>query len=279
MHNAVGLNVALKNILIAIDFSFPSDLLLAHGSSVARQYGGKLFLAHVIPPDYYHVNPIKDVAAYKCSRKLDALGKAANLADVEYEVMVGTGEQVWPNLLELGTEIGVDLVVAGTSGRTGLKKLVLGSAAEQIFRHAPCPVLTVGPNVAKGRAEIDQILYASDLQNEEPTGAYAVSLAKKYNAKLTLLHVSKSEPDTTISSRLVARIAGGEQAPSPPEVVIETGDPAEQILKVANARNVDLIVLGAHRAAMFTSHMMHTAYKVLCEAHCPVFTVGMKSQS
>ncbi len=278
MQNAVGLSVALKNLLIAIDFSFPPEVLLAYASSMARQYGGKLFLAHVIPPDYYHLNPIKDVAAYKCGRKLDALGKAADLGDIQYEVLVGKGEDIWSNLLELVNENNIDLVIAGTSGKTGLAHFVLGSSAERIFRHAPCPVLTVGPTVAKDSAEIDHILYASDLHNEGPTGIYAACLARTYNAKLTLLHVSKAEPDSDISSRLLARL-GGEAVPSAPDVVIETGDAAEQILKVARARNVDLIVLGTHRTALFGSHMMHTAYKVVCEAPCPVFTVGLKGHN
>ncbi len=278
MQDAAGLSVALKNVLIAIDFSFPSDVLLAYANCIARQNGGKLFLAHVIPPNYYHLNPVKDVAADNFARKLEALGKAADLGDLPYEVLVGEGEDVWSNLLELVDENSIDLVVAGTSGKTGLKKLVLGSVAEQIFRHAPVPVLTVGPTVAKGRAEIDHILYASDLQNEAPTGVYAATLARRYNATLTLLHVSKAKPTSDISSRLLARLAG-EAVPSPPEVVIETGDAAERILKVARARNVDLIVLGAQRTALFSSHMMHTAYKVLCEAPCPVFTVGVRGRS
>jgi nucleotide-binding universal stress UspA family protein len=109
------------------------------------------------------------------------------------------------------------------------------------------------------------------------TGIYAASLAKQFNAKLTLLHVSKDEPDSSLASRLRARLGEGE-VPFAHELVIERGDPVEQILKVANARNVNLIVMGARRGP-FSSHTMHTAYAVLCAAHCPVFTVSVEEHS
>lgn len=94
VENVAEVKVALKNVMVAVDFSFPPETLLAYASSIARRYEGKLFLAHVVPPDYYQLNPVKDVAAYKFGRKLDALGKAADLGDLKYEVLVGTGDDV-----------------------------------------------------------------------------------------------------------------------------------------------------------------------------------------
>ena len=47
----------------------------------------------------------------------------------------------------------IDLAILGTHGRTGMKHLLMGSVAEELFRHLPCPVLTVGPNVSKTSME------------------------------------------------------------------------------------------------------------------------------
>ena len=64
--------------------------------------------------------------------------------------------QVWKNLASIIAESEVDLLVVGTHGRTGLGKLLLGSVAENILRHSPCPVLTVGPKVP-GRAKLPEL--------------------------------------------------------------------------------------------------------------------------
>jgi len=61
---------------------------------------------------------------------------------------------------------------------------------------------------------------------------------------------------------------------APPEALIEIGDAAECILKVAAMRRADLIVLGAHRPAVLTTHLMDVAYKVVIEAPCAVLTVA-----
>src|SRR5207244_7706673 len=80
-----------------------------------------------------------------------------------------------------------------TRGRHGLKKLVLGSGAEQIFRQADCPVLTVGPNVevpAGDAAAFRHIVFATDFSAGSLHALpYALSLAEENEATLTFLHV------------------------------------------------------------------------------------------
>jgi len=84
-----------------------------------------------------------------------------------------------------------DLVVVGTSSRAGLGKVLLGSIAEEIIREAPCPVLTVGPQViAEASAGVHSIVYATDFSPRSLRAAeFAVSLAHEYQAHLTLTHV------------------------------------------------------------------------------------------
>lgn len=71
---------------------------------------------------------------------------------------------VWNVVSELVTEFKVDLIVLGTHGHGGLRHLVLGSVAEQIFRRAACPVLTVGPGAHDGLAQgkLNTIVYATN---------------------------------------------------------------------------------------------------------------------
>ena len=114
--------------------------------------------------------------------------------------------QVWKNLAGIIDENKIDLIVVGTHGRSGLGKLLLGSVAEDILRHASCPVLTVGPKVsgraklpalpARGRdlapveLELQQIVFATDFAQYSLYAAQeAVALAEEFRSRLTLLHV------------------------------------------------------------------------------------------
>jgi nucleotide-binding universal stress UspA family protein len=95
--------------------------------------------------------------------------------------------------------------VLGTHGRTGVGKLLLGSVAEEVFRSAPCPVLTVGPKVPRltkmpkrrtngdvepASVQFHHILYATDFHSQfQAAASYAFSLAQEFRTRLILLHV------------------------------------------------------------------------------------------
>jgi nucleotide-binding universal stress UspA family protein len=100
-------------------------------------------------------------------------------------------QTLWSNLAKAIQEKKIDLIVMGTRGRSGVGKFLLGSSAEEVFRQAPCPVLTVGPHSpAKAPHEFTRIVFATDFSPESVAALpYAVSLAQECQAHLTLLHV------------------------------------------------------------------------------------------
>ncbi|MBI3664084.1 MAG: universal stress protein [Acidobacteria bacterium] len=289
--------VSLKNILLATDFSHSSDAALAHAATIARRYDAKMFVAHVIRPDAYQLVPpeattvtLEQTRRY-AEQQMASLLISGRLRDIPHQVLLGTGE-LWPVLSDMLSQHEVDLIVVGTHGRTGVRKLLLGSAAEEIFRMAPCPVLTVGPKVVllEGALAPDPLgrkrfLYATDFTaHSERAAAYAVSLAQENQAHLTLLHVVQEAADASPHNRarmvefFRKRLRGllPEEAElwCEPEVVVEFGEPADAILKVAGETQAELIALGVRRAGTFPGHLPPaTAYKVVCQAHCPVLTV------
>ena len=195
---------------------------------------------------------------------------------------------VWPALSEIVEEKEVDLIVLGTHGRTGIGKVMLGSAAEEVFRHATCPVLTVGPHVpgtSAPEANFRRIVYATDATTvPDDAAAYALSLAQEYGARLTVIHAVREMPGTwsDTPARIQEEFINHLKQLVPPEVeswcepefVVRFGEPAAEILDVANGRRADLIVLGVHGDVPLAGHRPATiAYKVVCEAHCPVLTV------
>ena len=83
----------------------------------------------------------------EAARKLTQLLAPLRLEPDRYEIVVAEGA-VSEVLIEAIQTNHIDLAVLGTHGRRALKKLLLGSIAEEVFRLAPCPVLTVGPKNA-----------------------------------------------------------------------------------------------------------------------------------
>ena len=187
-------------------------------------------------------------------------------------------------LAALIKEKGIDLIVLGTHGRRGLKKLVLGSVAEQVFRLASCPVLTVGPRAMHKGAEdanFKTILFATDFYSgSQHALAYAVAMARANHSHLVLLHAvsnSLEVPDLALAGQRVAELISAETMHElKPEIIAAAGSAAETILKVAKSKYADLIVMGAHHGgapAMAAHSPWATASIVVCEAHCPTLTL------
>lgn len=290
--------VSMRNILVATDFSHSSDAALAHAASIARRYDAKMFVAHVIRPDVYQLVPpevtavtLEQTRRY-AEQQMASLLISGRLRDIPHQVLLGTGE-LWPVLSELLGQHEIDLIVVGTHGRTGVRKLLLGSAAEEIFRMASCPVLTVGPKVTvpNGSAPAPdplsrrRFLYATDFTaHSERAAAYAVSLAQENQAHLTLLHVVQESADVSphnrarmveyFTKRLRELLPDEAEMWCEPEIIVEFGEPADTILKVAREAQAEVIALGVRKAGTFPGHLPPaTAYKVVCQAHCPVLTV------
>jgi nucleotide-binding universal stress UspA family protein len=299
--------VELKNILFATDFSDASEAALRYVAALSLRYGSTIHLAHVLPgvtflrpgaPDPMVLGSIYEEAHSAAQEKMQRL--ADRLKGFPHQTYVRHG-QTCEVLSQLIGDEHVDLVIAGTHGRTGLGKLVMGSVAEEILRTASCPVLTVGPNVVStlpalprrdrelppAQINVHQILYATDFKQESHEAVhYALSLAREFRAHLGLLHVIESygeEPyehpgpiDTALFNlrELVPEDAGLRYVP---DVLAEYGSPAECILESAADREADLIVLGVRPANGHLGAATHlgraVAHKVIVGAHCPVLTV------
>ena len=292
----VGTRIALKNILYLTDFSEPSEAALPFATSVAREYGAKVYALHVvIPAAYTYTTPEVTAVAIEAQEdtaKLNMQRLEAQLTGLPHESILERATGIWPALEQAVKDYAIDLIVLGTHGRTGAQKLLLGSAAEEIFRRSRVPVLTIGPREHHGAhksAKFRRVLFPTDFTPESLAAApYAISMAQENEARLILLHVAK-ELDTRPTdpaaedamSNLLFQLHEIVPASAEPwcrlEAVVQFGNPAEQILKVAKERDADLIVLGVRDPGPFMGAATHlernTAHKVVVHAACPVLTV------
>ena len=283
--------IELKKILYATDFSDASLAALPLVSTIARKYGSRVFVVNVSTPiAYTMVSPEaaivlqhKDQLAARS--KLRDLMNAGNLNGLSTTAIVRSGLPT-EELRRFVHAQKIDLAILGTHGRTGLKHLLMGSVAEELFRNLPCPVLTVGPNISKDSLQataIKHILFPTDLSDESrAVFPYLASLASEYGASLTLLHVLPIETATNPDAKSLAEPLREEMQSIfsshfdprfPVEFIIDFGDTTERILAHAETGRADLIGLGVRQAGEITTHFRNTvAYRVVLQAHCPVLT-------
>jgi len=288
--------IALKNILFLTDFSEPSTIALPFAAAIARCYGAKVTALHVLVPSVYScatpevasslIDAEQDVA------KAEMAGVEASLMGLPREMVIERHTGVWPVLARMLNAGDIDLIVIGTHGRTGLKKAVFGSSAEEIFRRTTTPVLTIGPAVRMGRhngGRFQCMLFATDFNSVSNAAAtYAASFAQYNHSRLILLHVlptprpGKANKATGLSvaealHRVESLLPAEAERWCRPEPRVEHGYPSTQILAVADRCGADLIVLGVREPHLLTEAATRveraTAYEVIARAHCPVLTV------
>ncbi len=287
-------HVQFKNILFTTDFSDAAKIAVPYATALAKRYGAKLYALHVRPPIANtgtlpeNWRALEKIAEMEAQREKFAL--VHTFEGMQPEIMINEGA-LWPNIKAAIQENDIVLIVMGTRGRSGIGKFLLGSAAESIFRQAPCPVLTVGPHSpagSKSGGEITRILLATDFGPESQAAAsYAISLAQECQAYLTLLHVidapktgdlvHPSELSSSSGRMLRNLVPPQAELWCVPDYVVEHGAPAEKILEIAAKRNAELIVLGVHKPTGLygaATHLpMAVAHKVVSLAPCPVLTV------
>lgn len=143
--------IALKNILVATDFSDASNVALDYGRDLARAYGATLHILHVVEDLSYRwggelgfpLPELQDQWVAQARKNLDALVTDDDRGSIR--VVPTTTMLTSPALGIIGyaKANAIDLIIAGTHGRGAVQHFLMGSVAERIVRTAPCPVLTV----------------------------------------------------------------------------------------------------------------------------------------
>jgi nucleotide-binding universal stress UspA family protein len=136
----------IQTILHPTDFSPPAGHAFEVACALARDHGARLVLLHVKPPPQVLFGKMGPVVVEPpdlrrtLQEQLDRLRPAESPLHVERRLAEGDAAA---EIVKTAREVGSELVVMGTHGRTGLRRLLLGSVAEQVLRRAPCPVLTL----------------------------------------------------------------------------------------------------------------------------------------
>jgi nucleotide-binding universal stress UspA family protein len=145
----------IRSILVPTDFSECGNYALSYAASLARSFNASIICVHVIEPIVPTVGysgmteplPIADISEQledSAERELPKLAECEDCAGLDIEEVIVHGEAA-SEIVRVAKERKVDLIVVSSHGRTGLGRILFGSTAEAVVRHALCPVLVVKP--------------------------------------------------------------------------------------------------------------------------------------
>lgn len=294
-----------KRIVCPTDFSDASRAALAHAIGLAQWGGAEITIVHASP-----IVPLAGielaVAVSMASANpttwgvlLDDLAEfaePARAAGLDVHTALVEGDAVH-EILGMAEAVSADLLVMGTRGRSGLNRWLLGSVTESVLRRAACPVVTVAAAAGSSKRDglFETIVCPLDLRGaSQATLRFALALAREERASLTLLHVVDA-PDSEVDfnahfevpehralladdarRRLEKAVPAEARSRCKVSEVVTVGTPAREILRIAQERRADLIVMGARGpnpidALFFGS----TARGVVRDAACPVLTLPL----
>jgi nucleotide-binding universal stress UspA family protein len=299
-----------KNILCATDFSDFSNRTVTYGIALAKEFDSKLFVCHVID--------LSSVAIYG-EFQLDPVGlqdRIMNDANEQLQELIGKQQIDWEPLISVGhaadeisrivEEKGIDLVISATRGRSGLKRIILGSVTERLMRTLSCPLLVVHSPDKEFVAPDDQevhiknILIGCDFSPDSGAAFdYGLSLAQEFQSELHLAHVIETsiyqelhktespveeEIQKEVQTRLIQKLQ--EMVPEEarnwckPRTSLLDGHPYEELAGYAEKHDMDMIVLGTRGHGLVKSLLIgSTTDRVVRRAPCPVLSVSRKVQS
>jgi len=191
----------IGSVLVPLDFSRASFKAIDYALPLVQRFGAKLHFVHAFdydyPPATLAVMPLalpEAEVARRAKRRLQDIAKKHHAAFPAEAFHVVKG-RAYHAICELARKLETDLIIATTHGRTGVKHLFLGSTAERIVQHAPCPILVVREHEreffhaygdrSKTTLQLKKILVPVDFSGCSMAGLeYALRFAKVWGAQL-----------------------------------------------------------------------------------------------
>jgi nucleotide-binding universal stress UspA family protein len=283
------------SVLCPVDFSVGSRGALRYATAIAIHLGARLTVLAIDDPLLIEAAEFAESPSSLRQESIQAMRRfcaaafdGTELSDADVQLEITSGKPA-SEILRVARDSRCDLIVMGSHGATGFRKLFFGSTTERVLRETPVPVL-VTPGADAGRiglADVQRIvrriLVPVDLTAATSNQlAVTQTVAEALNVPLLLLHVVEPvrtlvtgqprQPKIDTERRYRAERQLEEAAATMPatlktEVLVAYGEPAEEIAKVAHDRDAGLIILGLHSSPVLGPRMGSVTYRVLCLAH------------
>ena len=290
--------IRVETLLLATDGSEFSEGAIVGSIKLARLCSNRFAAISVIEtnPELETIAPQITEKAEKSAREhLESIQKRAKKEGVECNIIIRAGEDSYRYIVDEAAKNNISMIIMGRRGRSGLKRLMMGSVTSRVIGLAPCNVLVV-PEAA--RVEFKSIVVATDGSKYSLAAASeAIGLAKQNKSELTAISVVPSELmtptdiDLTVTNKeLISdkemheaekNVRAVKEAALKEAVAVKafvmSGRSADAIIEIARDKNADLIVLGSHgRTGLEKLLMGSVAERVIVLSSCAVLVVKAK---
>ncbi|NNF98605.1 MAG: universal stress protein [Desulfobacteraceae bacterium] len=296
-----------KSILCAIDFSEFSEFILHYGIVLAEEFNAVLYICHVVD--------IRSAAMYgdavldweQQERRVqqyvsDKMASLMGAETIGWEPIIVFGRPA-NEIAKIVNREKIDLVITATHGRSGLKRIVLGSVTESLMRALECPMLVVKnreartAGVLKRKGIFKRILIGCDFSEDSGLAFdYGLSLSQEFQSNVHLVHVVESTDykdmielekldiatdnggiRQALKTRLLDMVPGEAGDWCSFTSVLLEGKPYDELSQFARDENIDLVVLGVRgRSVMETLFLGSTADRMVRKASCPILLIRQK---
>lgn len=288
----------LSRIVVPVDFSERSVGAVRYARALAGRFDSELVLLHVVTPpqgDFGALDIAGSMAAElyrhqasRAERELEAFAEA-EAAGLKARRVLLEGDPA-RRIVEFAQTERADLILMPTHGYGPFRRFILGSNTAKVLHDADCPVWT-GVHMEEAQAAnavpFQRVLCAVDLGPQSRRAlAWAASLARAFNARLTLVHAVAGEPDTGEDSEVswhvdargsarqeLLRLQNDSGVAAEVELLAEAGGPAHTICAAAARLSADVLIIGRGSAAGVFGRLRTNAYSIIRESPCPVASV------
>jgi nucleotide-binding universal stress UspA family protein len=305
--------LSIQNILVPIDFSKMSVQAIETAKHLADRFGATIHLAHVhhwqYPADFvgpaissgFLPHSLEEHRNKQLADELKTVARKTGLSPRD-QTHLRTGVSAFREICKLAQEIPADLIVLPTHGYTGLKHVFLGSTAERVVQHAPCPVFVVrqfGKRPVAKKFGYKKILVPVDFSDcSQKAVQYAIGFANQLGAEIVLLNATYLGYIYSVEGTALYDIPGLQQAAREKaerqmqklvrairfggvkfETVFTEASPVLDICDFAKHHDLDLIITSTHGLTGFEHVLIGSiAEKVVRHAPCSVLVVPSQPQ-
>ncbi|HZY82568.1 MAG TPA: universal stress protein [Cyclobacteriaceae bacterium] len=243
----------MKKILVPIDFSNASKNASHYAAEIAAQVHAEVDLIHILNINSTSTTLMNWKKLEEQMISSADQGAEELIASIDKPVKVrfsrSAGHPFYDVVRSYARDHHEDLIVMGTHGASGIKKALIGSNAASVINNSPVPVLAI-PSGSTFTG-IKNILYATSMTNLDTEIKIVAKFAKKFDARITIVHVSEKGSGKRDYSNLLSILSRIAHYDKLDFVVVEGTNVAESLQNVVEERKPDVIAMFTHELSLY----------------------------
>ncbi|MFA6054662.1 MAG: universal stress protein [Thermodesulfovibrionales bacterium] len=248
MNGLVCPTAGMEKLMVATDGSDYSESAIREAINLAKVCSSRLFAVSIVTTNLEFETVVPQVMEKdekEAREHIESIKSRAAKEGIDCDAIVRLSEDPFQDIIDLAEKNKVNMIIIGTHGRTGLKRLMMGSVTAKVIGHSPINVLVV-PLHAK--VECRNILLATDgSKYSDAAASEAFGIAKKCGSSLFVISVASADTEVASAAGNVKKVTGtAERENIHIEGIAVKGKPYEAIIETAKQKRADLIIMGSH---------------------------------